>query len=291
MPIRVSNAGSTQQTPAYVRALILASAVGTLLFNTPPVFLGTVATEFGLTEDRLGALAALSGFVSLAVYGSSFFWIQRIALSRVIVAGLTLHLVASAALLTVAPVVAWAFAVVAALGGALMVVAAFAGLSRVPNATRAFGLSVTTMVLMAGLLVFVIPGWLYPAFGWAGVAIGYLAPGFLLLAFIPGLSRGEPGAAKPDAGPDEVGTTEPPHTRPALAAVIAIGVYFVGLNAIWAFLERIGNAAGIDAATVGSVIAAALIGGAAGSLLAAYLQVGFRASNDRGGAAPVRIRR
>jgi predicted MFS family arabinose efflux permease len=100
-----------------------------------------------------------------------------------------------------------------------------------------------------------------PRWGLQGVA-AFLATLFALtVVTLPWLPRGKDTLAVGVSGKV---------TRPGLAGfgLLAMAIYFVGVNSNWAFLELIGTSIGFDREAIGYTLALSLIFGAFGSVAA-----------------------
>lgn len=265
--------GNLNQWP-HVVALAFASAVGTMGFNTLPVTLGIFAAEFGFTEDQLGYLAGIGGLAAFMTFASSYFWVHRVSLRSSIRLG-TLLLLGSISILFVADSFVWflGFMFLLNAAGAIVYVTALSALGATSHPTRAFSISIGAQVLVAGALVFSIPGWIYPQYGWPGFVWVFMLPCVVLLGVlprVPSLQLAQLENAAPQEGYGEV------QLFSVWLAVAACGVYFLGLNAVWTFVERIGNEAGLDSSYVGTVIGSGLVIGILGAIVASVVRISVR---------------
>ena len=74
--------------------LAFLTACGALFFNTQPVIVGALATEFAFDEQQLGVIVGAGLLSSFVVLCSSFFWIRHAQLKVVVPLGIALGLVA-----------------------------------------------------------------------------------------------------------------------------------------------------------------------------------------------------
>jgi hypothetical protein len=137
-------------------------------------------------------------------------------------------------------------------------------LATAKDPTRAFGVSITVQVAVASITVYLIPAYVMPVYGFAGVA-GLLfclfALAFGVLPFIPPNQHIDSAIEKDQALSRKV----------LLLAPLGLGamlIYFVGLNGTWVFLERIGVEMALSAEVIGQSLAVSLLFGAIGSLIA-----------------------
>ena len=260
---------STVGTPGYrwkLAALSYISSMSTLLFNIQPVFVGVLKDTFGFDEQQLGILLASSFFSSCIVLGSSYFWVNRILWRHSISFGIAIGLLG-----LIICFFADDFATLmigmssASAGFSLTGAPIMLGLASMPNPTRAFSISICAMVSVAGICTLIIPTVLTPNWGYQGV-IGFLVVlvglSVLLLPMIP--------------------NRPPPNDEPLLAKhakvnsgawlpLIVMVIYFIGLTSNWAFLETLGNRAGIETIDVGVAVTLGLVLGLGGSVVAAIV--------------------
>ena len=218
---------------------------------------------FGFDEQQLGTIIATGMSAATFVLASSYFWLGRIG-RRVAVAGgilLALFGLLMAAMASNFLFVAISFAVLAC-GLATTAAPVVTALATLSNPTRAFAVSLTTMVLIAGLHTYLVQVLVFPAFGYIGVLTllaGTLAITLLLLPIIPPSKPIEHERPARTAG----GTQ-----HLAWGAIAVMVIYFAGLNSNFAFLERVGSAALLEPAAIGTALSLSIIIGAIGSVLA-----------------------
>ena len=260
---------STVGTPGYrwkLAALSYISSMSTLLFNIQPVFVGVLKDTFGFDEQQLGFLLSSGFFLSCIVLGSSYYWVNRILWRHSITFGVVVGLLGLIICLFAGGFATLIIGMSAACAGFSITGApVMLALASMPNPTRAFSFSICAMVLVAGLCTLLIPKVLSPNWGYQGV-IGFLVVlvglSVLLLPMIPNRS--------PTNGiPLHTGRSK---ANPAAwLSLIAMVVYFIGLTSNWAFLEILGNSAGIETTDVGVAVTLGLVLGLGGSVVAAIV--------------------
>ena len=243
-------------------ALSYCAAVGALFFNIQPVLIGAIAGSFAFDEQQLGSLVSVGLFTGFFVLASSFFWVTLVDWRRSVGCGIVVSLAAMIMLFAAANYAGVAASCgVLGLGMALIYAPALVALGSTPDPTRSFGLAITAMVLLAGVCVLLIPTFFMPRWGLQGVA-AFLAILFALtVVTLPWLPRGKDTLAVAVSGKV---------TRPGLAGfgLLAMAIYFVGVNSNWAFFELIGTSIGFDKEAIGYTLALSLVFGAFGSLAA-----------------------
>lgn len=218
---------------------------------------------FGFDEQQLGTVIATGMSAATIVLASSYFWLGRIARRVAIVTGILLALLGLlfAAMASGFWFVALSFAVLAS-GLALTAAPTVTALAALSNPTRAFAVSLTTMVLIAGLHTYLVQVVFFPAFGYIGVLTllaGTVGITLLLIPLIPPASA--IGADQPTG---KAGGTQ----RLSWAALGVMVIYFAGLNSNFAFLERVGSDALLEPEAIGTALSISIIVGAIGSVLA-----------------------
>lgn len=255
-----------------VAALVLCT-VGVTMFMIVPVFLGALVQHRSFSNSQVGILASIElAGASFAAVGAAL-WLPRVSWRWV-----------SAAALLVAAVGAWLSAVITDFTGLVLLrfLTAFFGLgvvyalgmalvSRTDKPERNFGLVTVSQVLYSALALFTIPKWL-EQWGMIGIAAPMTAlalAGLLVVRWLPeGGGQGEPTPSRNgtgDAGP------KASRSWPAMAGLGILALWYVGVGALWAFVELIGTSAGLEARAVGDALAIATLASLAGALLATWL--------------------
>ena len=259
-----------------VASAIVIGAVGSIVFILLPLLIGAFTDRLALTREQVGVLgsADMIGMFTAAVLATA--WIRSLnwrlaALSATALLALC-HLLSAwvtdySALLVVRTIAGLA-------GGSLMSIAlACLGDSRSPD--RCFGLFIAAQLSLGALGLSTMPE-LIAAFGLPGVFYALaliVASTALLIPLLP--QQGVPVGAL--AAGSSVGRS----IVPGLCALAACLIFNFGIMAVWAYMERIGNAAGLDATYIGTTLAGSLLGGLLGALLAAVLE------NRLGRAVPI----
>lgn len=249
-------------------AAILLSVIGAATFLVMPVVLGSAVIAFGLSERQVGLIAALlmAGNALSAV--SALFWVRvldwRVA-SRValLLQGVALGAVTHGG--GFAGVGLWFLC--ASLGGGAVYSLALTVLSDRNHPDRVFGYAIAAQVAfqVAGMLLlshFCVPGG-FNQLMW-GLA-GLVAIGLVLGRWLP--HRGAVVATGPIAGVLR--------QRKAALALLGCLVFYLNVGCVWAYVERMGSAAGFTAVGLGNALALSVSAGMAGSLVASWLGVRF----------------
>ena len=250
------------------RKLLPAIVVG-VMGNTGiyliPLLLGAMVSDRGYTEQQAGLIASADlGGYAVMTFITAMFLIRR-DWRRLALVGVAIMFVANLASTAVAA--AGAFAAVrflSGIGAGMLAAVATVSLGQTENPDRSYGL------LFAASLLFGTAGlWGLPlllertGLDGAYVFIAALAVLVGLLTF--GLQQGVPPSTT-------AGAAGAPRPRPVLAMLIllAITLFWAHQNALYAYMERIGNASGLSAQFIGFTLGLANLTGFAGAALVAW---------------------
>ncbi|MCG8369441.1 MAG: hypothetical protein MJA32_02875 [Proteobacteria bacterium] len=271
---RQGAASSDSDRPVTVTAAVLLMCAGVSMFQVEPLFLGVVAEQMTLSGGDLGILAGVEllgaalGSICAVFWVPHFDW-RKVAFASlgVIVAGNLLSATAGQfhQLVTIR-------CLTGVFGQGTAYAVGLAVVSDMRNPERVFGITVACQVGLAMLaMVFMPPlierwgagGVLYPLAVFALLVLPFSS---LLPAAVGGLERAGEGRGYDSPAP----------------IVLALGtqvVWYLGVGAVWAFLERIGAASHIELADIGAALAIGMGVGILGALLASV--VGSRCDQIR----------
>lgn len=248
--------------------------IGSIVFLLLPMLIGAFTENLSLSATQVGLLgsADMTGMFIAAVVATA--WIRRYNW-RVVAAlacGLLIicHLLSGFVQVFVPLFLIRVFAGFA--GGSLMSIA-LTSLGDTRHPDRFFALFIAGQLTLGGLGLWLFPG-LLARFGLSGVfsALAVVVLGAMLL--IPFISQ--QGRKIERAAPSA--TTSGATGRillPGVMALFACFIFNLGIMSIWAYLERMGNAAGLQAGFIGSTLAVSLFGALFGALLAAMIENRF----------------
>lgn len=244
-------------------AAILLSVIGAATFLVMPVLLGSAVTAFGYSESDVGLIAALLMAGNALSAASALFWVRRLdwrLAARIALLLQALALVAASQggeFLAVGLLLFFG-----SLGGGAVYSIALTVLSDHNNSDRVFGYAITTQVAfqLAGMLMlfhFSAPGGFNQLMcGVAGLAVS----GLLLTEWLP--RRGKVGTTAKIAGILR--------QRRVIMALLGCMAFYFNVGCIWAYVERIGSAAGFTAEGLGNALALGVATGMTGSLVASW---------------------
>ena len=235
-----------------------------MFFLVMPMYVGALSEDYGFTNSQIGYLISIElGSAALASL-TALFWLRQVNWRTVLLVFLVL--LAAANVLSI--VVGGAYeklllirAVAGFSAGAMMAIA-LAALGDTQNQDRNFAFGVMGQLGISGCLLLVLP-YFIGSWGAASVFTVFLAA---CVIAIP-LARWLPSTGK---APDVTGISERRSLLPlwGLAGSAAI---FVGQAAVWAFIERMGSAAGLSPGTIGVALGSSVLAGIAGAFVASWL--------------------
>lgn len=261
-------------------AVGILSGVGAMISSTMPMVIGTMAETFKFSEPQLGDLIAAFNLTFTLIAFLSLFFIRRINWKL------------AALLASVICIVSWLSFTLTDNYSSIMVLFGTMGLgmgglyalgmtimgdSGTPD--RAFGVKLGLETLPPILMLFILPVFVIPLYGFSGMAYAMAATCLLaglLSSFLP--SRGVKSSAHPAPDLSQTDKDAPPLLAPktstlalSLVTLISSIVFFSGCMACWAFLEIIGTDKGITADKVGIILALSMVSAAVGAFFAAWL--------------------
>ena len=247
-----------------------------MFFLVMPMYVGALSDEYGFTHAQIGYLISIElGSAALASL-TALFWLRQVNWRTV----LLVFLILLAAMNVLSILVGGAYeklllirAVAGFSAGAMMAIA-LAALGDTQNQDRNFAFGVIGQLGISGCLLLVLP-YFIGSWGAASVFTVFLAA---CVIAIP-LTRWLPSTGK---APVVTRITERESLLPlwGLAGSAAI---FVGQAAVWAFIERMGSAAGLSPGTIGLALGSSVFAGIAGALAASWL------ANRRGRRIPMAL--
>lgn len=244
---------------------ILVGVMGNSVIYLIPLLVGGMVSDRGFTEQQAGLMASidLGGYAlatALTAYLVGHFSWRRLAL-----AGLMLMAAANAATTTLHAFETFAFARFASgLGCGVLAGLASVSLSRTDNPERNFGL------LLAAALLFGTAGlWGLPVLlERYGLNSAYwLLAGLALVVGLAAVRLPEGHAAETGAG----AASGQVNWLLVGAVLASVTLFWAEQNAVYAYIERIGNASGLEPTFIGFALGMANLTGFAGAALVAWL--------------------
>ena len=273
-------------------AAFAAAAIGALMYNVLPLYLGSMEASKALESSQTG-LIGTAFFLGFNIAGlSAFAWIRRFrwrTMSLLSMPFLFATLFASAYIRTFPKLLIATALCGIAFGINYTIGSVIVGDTSRPE--RWYGIKVGLETLAGAAILFALPLTSAARYGFTGtvwamaLGIALLLP---LLFLLPSIGQKKPAISTgmPRAHADRAGMSRTKLVAIA-CAVLALLALFAGVSAIWAFSERMGRLSGFDEASISSLLAITIITGIAGSLAAAM--IGNRISPVAGFAGAIGI--
>lgn len=257
-----------------VVAACVVSALGGMMFNTMPVFLGAAAEAYSLSEEQIGFMvsAYLLGFTLISL--TAVAWIRNSSWRRVVLASFIAAFIAFYSYLTTSNysmILVLQFILGICMGAVFNI--ALSIISDTSDPDRFMAFKVFSEIGLGAALLYILPNYVMtsdmPAEGLRGVI--YSMMGLLVVGgfFIPLL----PARAMPIE--IEIDQKHDGNVWPVWLGLIALMIHFGGMTAIWAFQYEIGSNAGIDAGSIGTIISLSVLISMGGALTAAAISDRF----------------
>ncbi len=251
-------------------AMIGIGVIGASMPFLMPIFVGAMIDHLGFSARDAGLIAAVEltsmGAATLTMTVLVNRWNRR----AIVFAGLAIFLIGNllASLVGSGADAFLPLAIARALSGmgsGILLSTMKATVAATRNPVRIFGIYSIVLLVVASVafpsMPLVLAKW-----GTTGaylVAATLVLPGLALLRWFP--PRGLAPAVR-EGG-------ERPVVWPVLLALVAMLVYFIAQGSVWAYLERMGVASGLDVAVVGKILGGAALAGMAGAALVSWLNV------------------
>jgi predicted MFS family arabinose efflux permease len=252
-------------------AAIIISALGAIFYNVLPLYLGTAQDSKALSNSQLGLISTAFFVGYNLVTLSAFYWIRALSWRLITCLALPLGgacLYAStltdsyALLLGLTTLAGGAFAVVYGIGTTII--------SDTDNPTRWYGLKIAAEAGLGAALLVILPGTLVAQYGFDGMIWGILITLAALSPVLLILPRSGRKVTQTSADPVADITSDGANSA-IWFALLATLAFFTGTSAVWAFMERLGNAYGFDSEAIGTLLALTLIFATSGSLAVAAI--------------------
>ncbi len=257
-------------------AIIPLAAVAVSVMVMAPVLVGQMIHEYGFTASEAGyVISAELGGMGLASL-PAFWWIKKFnwrTVARLSILFLALGNVVSAFLTDYTAL--FAARLVFALGAGNLMVICMASSGKMKNKDRSYGLWISGQLLLGMIGLMILPR----VFEISGLWVFYAAFAIAILTVYP-LTRFMPTGQEEshDQQVAKAAGLSPADMSAASVPIIAkviciIGFFFfyVSINGLWTYYERIGNEAGYDAKSVGDILAISSIFGVLGALTGVFI--------------------
>ncbi|HEY8570262.1 MFS transporter [Microbulbifer sp.] len=252
-------------------SLLFVAMMGSSILTLLPLWVGAFTDQGIFSAQQIGWLAAADVIGIFLSSASAIFWVRHVRWRRTVLSGMALFLIANLASIGNTDFGALMLVrVLAGIGCGSAYAIALAGLSDRPNPPLAFGLMVTAQVIFGTIGFFAVPrlmqqlgidGFFHYLNGWLVISL------LLCVLAFPASSR-----QVDSQNSSQLGALIHPK---ALTVIFTTVIYYCGVSAVWAYLERIGVDMGLENAAVGDLLgigfAISGLGSLATPLLASYL--------------------
>ena len=245
-----------------VLVVVVLGTIAPALFLLAPIVVGGLVEERGMTVQTAGYVIAAEltgmalGIIPAAGWLDRIDWrvTARLSLAMLCVGNLLTGVTQSFPLIIVERLLT-GFA-----AGTVSAICA-ASLAHRPNPGRWYGILVTTQFLFAGLGMWALPH-LMSRYGLRATFFFLATSAFVLLFLTPYLQRG----LDAPAGHATVSSA----SKIATACVVpGVFLYFVGVNGVWIYVDRLGVQVGLSFVAVGDILAFSAIFAVLGAICAA----------------------
>jgi predicted MFS family arabinose efflux permease len=260
-----------------IMAALAAAAIGALMYNVLPLYLGAMAEGHNLGEAQTG-LVGTAFFFGFNLAGlSAVLWIRRLQWRVVSLAVIPIILGCLAASIWIGEFAALAtFIVMCGVASGIIYTIGSVIIGDTARPERWYGAKVALESLAGTFLLFLLPATWGKWYGLSGTVAGMgmmivlLLP---LLIFLPPTWDKRQLAPAPSHSPDTgpVAAAAKVDAAAISCAILALLSLCAGASAIWAFAERIGRLSGFDPESVGGLLGITLLSGILGSLGVALL--------------------
>ncbi|MEH6571259.1 MAG: hypothetical protein V7709_19415 [Halioglobus sp.] len=248
-------------------AACLLSAAGALVFNAFPLFLSTIADQFGFGDEALGLLGTyyLGGFALVALLAPV--WMPRLSWRMTAMLAYAVVVMALFWLATTqAAAVHWGMSLLG-MASAVIFTIGLGVLSAANDPDRAYGFKLSAEMVLAAITMYVMTSLVIARYGYTGFLWGS--------AFIYGISAlgifGLPTNLMTKAPGSDSKKGHGFANPPVILASAALFLQFGTFSGVWGFMARFGTLRGVGDDAIGTILTLSLLCGLGGALACAYL--------------------
>jgi len=248
-------------------ALVAFAAITPMALLVAPALAAQLATEIGIGPSQIGTYFFVENGAFSAASLLSLFWLGRLNVRVVGLVALAVFILGNLATPMVLPGYKSLLLMraVTGFGGGTLMVLSMISAQDAENPERVFGYWVVGQLVAGAIGLALLPH----LFATYGLSSFYILLGVIALLLSP-LYRGflAPAASE---GPKSTSATSGRFIILGVLAVLAILAFYVAIGGVWTFASMAATQAGIEGASVGTILAIASLFGIAGSMLAAFL--------------------
>ena len=248
-------------------ALVAFAAITPMALLVAPALAAQLATEIGIGPSQIGTYFFVENGAFSAASLLSLFWLGRLNVRVVGLIALAVFILGNLATPMMLPGYKSLLLMraVTGFGGGTLMVLSMISAQDAENPERVFGYWVVGQLVAGAIGLALLPH----LFATYGLSSFYILLGVIALLLSP-LYRGflAPAASE---GPKSTSATSGRFIILGVLAVLAILAFYVAIGGVWTFASMAATQAGIEGASVGTILAIASLFGIAGSMLAAFL--------------------
>jgi predicted MFS family arabinose efflux permease len=249
-------------------ALVAFAAVTPMALLVAPALAAQLGTEMGIGPSQIGTYFFVENGAFSAASLLSLFWLGRLNVRIVGLIALAVFILGN----FITPMVLPDYTdlllmrAVTGFGGGTLMVLSMISAQDAENPDRVFGYWVVGQ-LVAGAVGLALLPHLFAAYGLASF---YIVLGAVTLLLSP-LYKGFLAPVASETSKSNAATPGSRFVVLAILAVVAILAFYVAIGGVWTFASMAATQAGIEGASVGTILAIASLFGIAGSMIAAFL--------------------
>jgi len=232
-----------------------------------PLIIGAFVDHLGLSSAQAGRIAAAEMAGAACATVLLPFVINRLPRRYLLAVAMVIFIIANlGSILAVESASLGIARFIVGVGSGGIVGGVIACFSATRNPDRSFAIFMFSNLSMGAVGFPLLPSLVLEPFGLVGLFIVLAVAGLLALTLVGNI----PKAVTKGEGP----TQETTFLRPiALVALLGVLAYFMGMGALWPFIERIGSDRALSSATIYTTLSLAQFAGMAGALLAVWMAV------------------
>jgi len=262
---------NVNQSMAIVSAALLIG-LSTLLVNVSPVIIGAAGKHEIVTEDKLGLLIAPGLLAVFLICPFMLRWVRVVNWKLLVSAGsllaaLSYVLAAQASSLT-GMLICFFFAGIGS-GTLYSIGMCCIGDSKHPD--RNFGIAAVMQTLTSAVMMYAVPAWIEPAWGFSGLMLVFALLGLVsavLTFWFPSRGNLSPLAEvlpSPDSAAKDRAIILP------WLALLAVYLFFAGVSTLWTYFEIFAYGFNFPEAFVTNTLTIAVLAGGLGAFLPVIL--------------------
>ena len=245
-------------------------ATSLVVYYLLPIWAGIFTETFGFGGRQVGLLLSADMTANTIAAFSARYWIHRCYWRRVFPFTVLLTVIPNLLCGMAESFEAFlAYRYVAGLGAGMMVAFMYATIRAAENPDKEFAYAMALQVFV-GALCLNGASWLWVTWGAAPVFIMTGLIALLPLMCYHAIPRSNPLTRNP-SGAIKPRNASAVTDRTILYGLLAVGLFFASMNAIWSFMERIGDAEGFATDFIAFTLSISLLFSFAGALVPAWL--------------------